>query len=451
MQRKDHKDAVGQITMTVIGAYTTYYVADHIAGTSGVIATVVCALIYCARGRSLIGEPEMMEHVWHWIEFVGNSLIFFLSGTFIGKDIVEAFEEGHDIEGGKNGETVDFDLSGSDVGWLVVVFLLMVLVRALMMLLFYPILRWRPGGRGSDTYLITKEDAIVCAWGGLRGPVGLALAVLMNEELPLNEGARVLFHVGGIALLTLVVNGLSCARLMRRLGLTHTPAAVVRMKHYLKKHVSRHVQHEYAKFRKSKRFAGADDHILTSYVSALTYCDQQHDPIENGGGGGDGGGGECATTKETLCRRMFISLLRSAYNKQLEEGLLLATIPGASSKWFSVSGKIAATLFESVDIAMDRSRKPLADWAAIEHSGGMAPKSIRWCTKALGDSCSDWFDRKDALFKGMEAVLFTCFIDAHKETQHELGRMWGDPDAAARLSFAEHLIATKALRCTATA
>ena len=34
---------------------------------------------------------------------------------------------------------------------------------------------WRPGGRGSDTYLITKEDAIVCAWGGLRGPVGLAL------------------------------------------------------------------------------------------------------------------------------------------------------------------------------------------------------------------------------------------------------------------------------------
>ena len=172
------------------------------------------------------------------------------------------------------------------------------------------------------------------------------------------------------------------------------------MKHYLKKHVSRHVQHVYDKFRKSKRFAGADDHILTTYVSTLTY-DSKHDPLENGG--------ECpAMSKETLCRRMFISLLKAAYNKQLEEGLLLATIPGAGSKWFTVSGKIAAILFESVDIAMDRSRKPLADWAAIEHSGGMMPKAMRWCTKALGDSCSDWFDRKDALFQGMEAVLYTC-------------------------------------------
>ena len=189
------------------------------------IATVVCAFVYAARGRTLVTHPEFMENVWHWIEFIGNTLIFFLSGAFIGKDIVEAFEEGH-LHEGADGNVADIDLSGADVGWLFVLFILMILVRALMMLVFFPVLTWRPRGRGSDTYLIDRNDAIVCAWGGLRGPVGLALAIQMNEELPLNEGARVLFMIGGIALLTLVVNGLTSARLMRYLGLTRTPAAI---------------------------------------------------------------------------------------------------------------------------------------------------------------------------------------------------------------------------------
>ena len=313
------------------------------------------------------------------------------------------------------------------------------------MLVFYPVLRWRPGGRGSDTYLIDRNDAIVCAWGGLRGPVGLALAIQMNEELPLNEGARVLFHIGGIALLTLTVNGLTSARLMAYLGLTHTPAAAEQMKHYLKARVSRHVKKVYAKFKTNTRFQGADAQVLTEYCSVLTY-DYKRDPVAGADAAkGGGGGGEAdpraaalpgfseSLSKETLCRRMFISLLRSCYNKQLQEGLLLATIPGAN-----ISGKIAMILFESVDIASDRSRNPLCDWVAVERSGGAMWKSSKeyrlccLCVKSgvCGGAFSEWFDGKEAIIRAMDAVLFTCFIDAHKEAQHELGKMWGDPERA---------------------
>merc|ERR1719350_2081547 len=65
-------------------------------------------------------------------------------------------------------------------------------------------------------------------WGGLRGAVGLALAIQVNREradgnIDKKEADRVLFFVGGIALLTLIVNANSCPHLVRILGITQTP------------------------------------------------------------------------------------------------------------------------------------------------------------------------------------------------------------------------------------
>lgn len=94
-----------------------------------------------------------------------------------------------------------------------------VLIRACVVTVHFPILR-RLG------YGLSRPDAVVAAWGGLHGSVGLALALSMDKTLrqlgePL-QGKRVLLHVAMVAVLTLTVNAPSMAPLLRWLGLTQT-------------------------------------------------------------------------------------------------------------------------------------------------------------------------------------------------------------------------------------
>ena len=100
----------------------------------------------------------------------------------------------------------------------------MILIRAAMCTVFFPVLTWlaRAG------YEPTKKDAAVMTWGGLRGAVGLALAMSVRNQVTERDpggiqGIRVLFHVGGLAGLTLLINGTTSAALLRWLGMTKTP------------------------------------------------------------------------------------------------------------------------------------------------------------------------------------------------------------------------------------
>merc|ERR1719387_303536 len=71
-------------------------------------------------------------------------------------------------------------------------------------------------------------------WGGLRGAVGLALAIQVtvdraDGQLSNKEADRVLFFVGGIAALTLVINATTCPRVVNNLGVTQLPATKRRL------------------------------------------------------------------------------------------------------------------------------------------------------------------------------------------------------------------------------
>jgi len=59
------------------------------------------------------------------------------------------------------------------------------------------------------------------AYGGLRGAVGLTLALIVFHEEELNDRLKelVLFHTAGIATLTLMVNGTTTGYWIRKLGL----------------------------------------------------------------------------------------------------------------------------------------------------------------------------------------------------------------------------------------
>ena len=76
-------------------------------------------------------------------------------------------------------------------------------------------------------YGLSAKEAFVLAFGGLRGAVGLALALIvkLDNRIKNRLSGRVLFFAGGIAALTLLVNGSLTGFVVQKLGLTRRDAA----------------------------------------------------------------------------------------------------------------------------------------------------------------------------------------------------------------------------------
>ena len=68
----------------------------------------------------------------------------------------------------------------------------------------------------------TWREAIFISWGGLRGALGMALGLLVQNSGPSDmeeKTQKLFFYVGGVAALTLVINAPTSKSLLYALGL----------------------------------------------------------------------------------------------------------------------------------------------------------------------------------------------------------------------------------------
>jgi NhaP-type Na+/H+ or K+/H+ antiporter len=95
---------------------------------------------------------------------------------------------------------------------------LMIIIRAIMVLTFVPILK-------ATGYGITKKEIVVLIYGGLRGALGLCLSLMVgvDEELPVRFRELTVFYMCGMAVLTIVANGLTCGKLVDYVEMIHYP------------------------------------------------------------------------------------------------------------------------------------------------------------------------------------------------------------------------------------
>lgn len=193
-RRFSREENVVQVTAVVGMAYLNYYVSDFIAKTSGVIATVVAGLVVRFAARASINDIHLMDDFFVLLEHILNTILFSLGGLVWGGVIVENHRDGI--------------WRARDWGLLILLYILLHVIRALLLFGCYPITK----RIGLSTNLAETTFQL---YGGLRGAVGIALALALDNEVFEVTGGnditkfeiwttQVYQMVGGVAFITLV-------------------------------------------------------------------------------------------------------------------------------------------------------------------------------------------------------------------------------------------------------
>jgi NhaP-type Na+/H+ or K+/H+ antiporter len=199
--RKVFNDALVEISVIVAAAYITFFICEYFLHVSGVLGLVALGLAMAGVGKTRI-SPEVehfLHEFWELFAFIANTLIFIIVGVVIAEQV---------------------SVTGKNLLILGILYVGVHIIRALVILLFYPIMK-RAG------YGLPKKDAIVVWYGALRGAVGLALALIVANETMIPEEIRgqFLFLTAGLVILTLLVNATTIKPLVSRLGLTKVSPA----------------------------------------------------------------------------------------------------------------------------------------------------------------------------------------------------------------------------------
>jgi NhaP-type Na+/H+ or K+/H+ antiporter len=213
-RRFNREENVVQVTATIAVAYLGYYVAEPVLEMSGVISTLMTGLIVKFAGRGMVNDAKLLDDFWTLVEHMLNTLLFTLGGAVWGAVIADGEQRGI--------------WSGADWGYLIMLYILLLVIRGGLFLIAFPI----TSRIGLKT---CWQETAFQVFGGLRGAVGIALALALDNEVNREmgvEGAdiehiskykdqttKLFAMVGGIAFITLTVNGSTAGPFLRRLGL----------------------------------------------------------------------------------------------------------------------------------------------------------------------------------------------------------------------------------------
>jgi CPA1 family monovalent cation:H+ antiporter len=189
-------DHLVEITLTTLAAYGSFLIAEKLHA-SGVLASLTAGLIIGNFGRIGAISDSGRSHViaaWEFFAFLANSFVFLLIGIqLVGIPI-------------------------GRLGWLTTAAAIL-LVLAGRALAVYPL---------AALYRSTKLSVPVAFqnvlfWGGLRGALGLALALTVPPSVP--ERGAIILSAFVVVAFSIFVQGLTMPWLVERLGLTRKKPA----------------------------------------------------------------------------------------------------------------------------------------------------------------------------------------------------------------------------------
>ena len=198
LMRAFRRDTMIIVTLTVTLPFIAFVVAEHFLHVSGVMAVVAAGLTVGSIGRRLIPPQvfEEVEHAWHQLGFWATSLIFVLVGLAVPRMLGE--------------HLYDY------VDDIFVIIIAASAARAFVIYFLLPLL-----DRFSAQQKVSLGYQTIMFWGGLRGAVSLALAliVLETEAIPEESRALIAVLVTSFVLFTLLIQATTIQPVMRLFGL----------------------------------------------------------------------------------------------------------------------------------------------------------------------------------------------------------------------------------------
>lgn len=193
-------DIALQAFVTVCSAYFSFILAQSTLEISGVLCSSAAGLMLAWLAPPFILHHHTMHQVWSTLEWICNTLIFFFAGIAAGDRLYNYF-------------TVE------DLYIVVSLYFLLFLVRSIVVGLLFPFLA-RPEGTGKGL-ACSFLDAVFMVWGGLRGALGIALALIVQSSdiLPTEQSSKIFIYVAGIVAMTLILNATTAKWVLLKLKL----------------------------------------------------------------------------------------------------------------------------------------------------------------------------------------------------------------------------------------
>ena len=280
-------DALFEITVIIGAAYLSFFVAEGFFHVSGILAVVAFGVIMAGAGRTRI-SPEVghfLHEFWELAAFIANTLIFLIVGVVIARSITFA---------------------PSDLLILAIIYIATIIIRALIIGAFYPLMR-RIG------YGLSIKDAVVVWWGGLRGAISLALALIVASETGIAENIRneVLSLTAGMVILYSLVNATTIKIIVEKLGLTRIASAKLAMMENAKRYIHKSTENAIEKLKDDRFMSGANWNAVKEYLPEKP--DDLNNTIEDNDM-------QLETISET--RKRILQKEKASYWRQFGEGLL---------------------------------------------------------------------------------------------------------------------------------
>jgi CPA1 family monovalent cation:H+ antiporter len=181
-------DHLVEITLTTIGAYGSFLLAEHFQ-FSGVLAALTAGVILGNVGPLGALSPrgrDAIESFWEYAAFVANSFVFLLIGM--------------------NGTTVNFPQV-----WRVALAAVLLVMAGRAAAVYLTLLPF-----SQSSLRVNLQHQHVLFWGGLRGALALALALGLPATVPRRE--EIIIITFTVVAFSVFVQGLTIVPMLRRFG-----------------------------------------------------------------------------------------------------------------------------------------------------------------------------------------------------------------------------------------
>ena len=180
-------DRMVETAVTVAAAYGSFLAAEQLH-VSGVLATVTAGLLVGNTGTLTINERPFVLDFWEFAAFIANSMVFILIGVTVAR--------------------MPFGV----LGWVALssAIAIVLIGRALTVYPLCAVFGW-------SRWAIPRNEQHILWWGGLRGALGLALALTVPDATPLHD--QIVIATFGVVAFSVVAQGVTMQPLLRRLGL----------------------------------------------------------------------------------------------------------------------------------------------------------------------------------------------------------------------------------------